>query len=136
MPTPQARRRRAIIEIVVVSLVFLSAQWWSDNQRDAAIRSALTAEREAASLPRCRERNSGSERDRRDTLLIVDGFDTYTVGDPEAQAFIAEQIRPQLSTPAETDTDCNANGILDRGDYLPRVYPAGLPIPLPVDNAG
>lgn len=125
---PQARRRRAeswlvpigIPVVLVASLLF--TQWRFGNVINET-RADDRAAAEVSRLATCRGRNSGNAAGRSDSGTIVDAFRRYTVDDPEAQAFIQNDVTPKMSTPSDVDQDCNRNGVLDVGDYADVVPP-------------
>lgn len=130
MPTPQARRRRAIIEVVAVSAVLVATQWWNDDQRDNAIRREQNTRVDEA----CHIRNTGNELGRRNLDAVLVGA---SAGSERSSTYIDEQIRPLLNGPAEMDRDCNGDGWLTVDEYEdPTTAPEGLPILVDAADAG
>ena len=138
MPTPRARRRRAAVEVVLVSAMLVATQWYNDDRREDSVRKEsnarandLAAEQAARSLEACRVRNTGNELGRRNDEAILAGA---AAGSERTAQFIEENIRPNLNGPAEMDRDCNADGMLTADEYEDGAAPTGTPIRLPLTD--
>lgn len=129
-----------ILVPVFAALAIGFAQWRYTSAVDENRRTNEVQDEEVR-VATCRGRNSANAAARSDSAIIVDGFRRYTADDPEAQAFIRDDVMPRMSSPTLVDRDCDRNCVLDRADYEDVVPPelmdgGTLPSTDPVASCG
>jgi hypothetical protein len=127
--TSKSARRRGDLAVAVLAIALFLV---GGRVNEWSVAREIQEQNETTRVAACRTRNTGREHDRRDTMLIVEGFYEYAarVDDAEAVEYVDREVRPRLSGPTDTDRDCDGDGRLTRSDY-DDVWPDGLPITLP-----